>query len=447
MLDVLVIGSGPAGYVAAERAGELGLSAMLVEREEHLGGVCLNSGCIPTKAMLHCAHLYDHARHGAAYGVTAEGLAFDYGVVKARTEGIQDKLRKGIGALMKLHKVEVVRGEARLTAPDTVEVNGETTRARNILICTGSRPFLPPIPGLADNPKVATHVELLAAEAMPDRLCIIGGGVIGVEFAGLYSAVGKEVTVIEMLPGLCGPTDKELAKTVQKALEARGVNIHLQAAVREVDGATVAFDDRKGERQSVEADLVLCATGRSVNVEGLGLEALGVEFDRRGIRVDERARTNVPGLYAAGDVTGRWQLAHFASRQAVVAIEHMAGHDAVCREDAVPTVVYSDPEIASVGLTEAVCKERGIACTVEKFNLGNNGRFLAETDGDRGVCKVVLGAGHGEILGIHIVAPHASEMIAAGAVLIETELRGRDLAEIIFPHPTISEAIHDAVAH
>lgn len=444
MYDVIVIGSGPAGYVAAERAGEMGRQTLLIERDEHLGGVCLNSGCIPTKSMLYCAKAYHHARHGAAFGVHAENVAFDYDAVRTRTVGIQNKLRSGIVGLMKRHKVEVAHGAACLLDRQTVAVGDETYKGRNVLICTGSRPFLPPIPGLTESKAVLTNEGFLSQDAMPENLCIIGGGVIGTEFASLYATVGRRVEVIEMLPEICGPTDTELAKTVRKELEKRGVTFHLKASVTRVEDGTVTFTDKKDTEQTLEADRILVATGRAVNVEDIGLEAAGVDFDRRGIKVNDRAETNVPGIYAAGDVTGRWQLAHFASRQATVAITNMFGGSMRCREDAVPAVVYTDPEIASVGLTQRQCRERGTPVRTAKFNLGANGRYLAETDGGRGVCKLVVGADHGAILGVHMVGPGVSEMIAAAAVAVEGELRAADLAEVIFPHPTISEAIHDA---
>lgn len=445
MYDVIVIGSGPGGYVAAERAGELGKKALIIEKDEHLGGVCLNSGCIPTKSMLYCAKTYHHACHGEAFGVTAKDVSFDYPKVRERTVGIQDKLRGGIAGLMKMNKVDVVKGTASIKNRKIVTVDGKDYEGQNILICTGSRPFVPPIPGLDKNDKVITNEGFLALEKMPKHLCVIGGGVIGTEFACLYATVGRKVTVIEMLPEICGPVDKELSKTVRKELSERGVDFHLKAKVTGVKGGEVTFTDKKGAEQKVTADLILVATGRAVNTEGLGLEALGVDFDRRGIKVNDKAQTNVPGIWAAGDVTGRWQLAHFASRQATVAINNMFGRPDICREEAVPSVVYTDPEIACVGLTEDQCKEMGLEIQTAKYNLGANGRYLAETDGGRGVCKVIVGKEHGELLGVHMVGPGVSEMIAAAATAIECELRGRDMEEIIFPHPTICEVIHDAM--
>ncbi len=445
MYDVIVIGSGPAGYVAAERAGEHGKSALLIEKADNLGGVCLNSGCIPTKSMLFCAKTYDHAQHTEAFGVTVDGVKFDYPKVKTRTEGIQDTLRKGIEGLMKKNKVTVVKGDAEIIERGKVKVGTEVYEGANILICSGSRPFIPPIPGLNTSDKVVTNEGILKQTAMVDHLCVIGGGVIGTEFASVYAMAGKKVTVIEMLPQICGNMDSELSKTVQKGLEKKGVAFHLSAKVTGVDGSKISFTDKKGEAQSVTADLILCSTGRAVNTEGLGLEKLGIDFDRRGIKVNEKAQTNVPGIWAAGDVTGRWQLAHFASRQSTVAIHNMFSHEDICRENAVPAVVYTDPEIASVGLTEDGAKAKGIDFKTLKMPLTASGRYLAETDGERGVVKVVIGAKHKEVLGVHMVGPHVSEMIAAAIVMIETELRASDAGEIIFPHPTVCEVMHDAM--
>lgn len=444
MYDLIVIGSGPAGYVAAERAGELGLSALLVEKDEHLGGVCLNTGCIPTKSMLYSAKVYDHTCHAEAFGVKAEKVTFDYPAVKARTEGVQGMLRKGIAGLMKKNKVEVVKGTATIVAPGKVSVDGTEYEGKNLLICTGSRPFMPPIPGLDANEKVLTNVELLALTEMPDRLCVIGAGVIGTEFACFYAMAGKSVTMIEMLPQICGNTDKELAKTLQKKIESKGVTVHLDATVTGVDSGTVTFRDKKGSEQSVEADMILVATGRAANVDGIGLEAIGVDFDPSGIKVNEKAETNVPHVYAAGDVTGRWQLAHFASRQATVAVNNIAGKTDVCREHAVPAVVYTDPEIASVGLTEAQAKEQGVAVKKAKIPFAVSGRFLAESSGGRAVIKILAHAETEQILGIHMIGPHVSEMLATACTAIEMEMRVKDLREIIFPHPTISEVMFEA---
>ncbi|MFH0911645.1 MAG: NAD(P)/FAD-dependent oxidoreductase, partial [Planctomycetota bacterium] len=346
MHDLIIIGGGPAGCSAAECAGGLGKSVLLVEKEEHLGGVCLNTGCIPTKALLHSARLYDHARHGEAFGVKASGLAFDYAVAKKRAGKVIESLREGLRAILKRNKAQAIRGEAALVGPEKVSVNGEIHEGRHILIATGARPSLPPVEGLEDNDRVLTNEGILALDKMPEELAVIGAGVIGIEFACLYAMAGSRVTVLEMLPQICGGVEPELARLLQRKLEKSGVRFHLSATVERLDGDRLHFRARGGARESLVADRILVATGRRPNVEGLGLEKAGVSFDRKGIPVNDRAETNAPGIYAAGDVTGKWLLAHFAARQARVAVRNMFGEKDFCREDTIPAVVYADPEIA-----------------------------------------------------------------------------------------------------
>lgn len=444
MYDVLILGAGPAGYVAAEHAGALGKKALLVEKEL-LGGVCLNRGCVPTKAFLNAAKLYDHALNAGVFGVTVTGAAFDYGVMKTRTAKVQDTLRNGIAAMMKKNKVEVVTGSATILDKNTVEVNGQQYQCANLLIASGSSPVLPPIPGLAGNPAVVDSTGVLNAETLADSIVIIGGGVIGIEFACFFSLLGKQVTVVEMLPQICGAVDNEIAVTIQRRLEGKGVKIHTSAKVEKIEDNTVHFTDKAGVAQIVESAMILAATGRAANLSGLGLDKLTIDMDKRHIKVNERAETSLPGVYAAGDVTGRWQLAHFASRQGVVAINNMFGHDDVCRECAIPSVIYTDPEVASVGLTEALAKEKGLETKTLKMMLGASGRFLAETEGVRGFIKAIVGD-RGVLLGMHVVGPYASEMIGAACVMIENEMRAKDIAEVVFPHPTVAEIMKEIMA-
>lgn len=443
MYDVIIIGAGPAGYVAAEHAGRLGGKALLIEKDR-LGGVCLNCGCIPTKSFLYSAKQYGHALHAAAFGVAVKEARFDYGAVRARTEKIQETLRNGVAGMMKRRRVEVVAGAAVVVDRNRVRVDDAVYEGKNLLLCSGSSPAHPPIPGLRDNPRVVDSTGMLAAERLADHLVVIGGGVIGIEFASFYALVGKKVTVLEMLPQICGSVDRELAAILQKRLEAAGVAVHLEAKVVRVEGDRVAFVDKGGRAESVAAGMILSATGRAPNVAGLGYENINLDVTRQGVKVNERAETSVPGVYAAGDVAGRLQLAHFASRQAVVAVNNMFGRPDICREDAVPGVIYSDPEIAGVGVTEDQAKERGIRHRVVKAPLAASGRFLAETEGERGMVKAVLGE-RGEVLGMHVVGPYASEMIGAAAVMIEAELRAGDVGQIVFPHPTVSEIMRDVM--
>lgn len=443
MYDVMILGGGPAGYVAAEHAGAEGKKALLIEKSK-LGGVCLNCGCIPTKAFLNSAKLYDHALHAEVFGVTVKEAAFNYEVMKKRTEKVQETLRNGIAGMMKRGKVDVVEGEGYIVNKNAIRVGDKEYEGKNILICTGSRPAIPPIPGLKDNPAVVDSTGILNAEKPAESLVIIGGGVIGIEFACFYALIGRKVTVVEMLPQICGATDLEIAKTIQRKLEGKGVSIHVNATVEKVEGNTVHFKDKTGAGQSVTAELILAATGRAANLQGMGFENLNLDMDKRCIKVNERAETSVPGVYAAGDVTGRWQLAHFASRQGLVAIHNMFGRHEICREDAIPGVIYTDPEIGTVGLTEAQAKDRGIKARVVKMPLGASGRFLAETENERGFVKAVLGE-KGELLGMHVIGSYASEMIGAACVMIENEMRAKDIQEIVFPHPTVSEIMKEVM--
>ena len=440
--DLIVIGAGPGGYVAAERAAAQGLKVLLVEKE-HLGGVCLNVGCIPSKTLLNSAKYYLHALHGAAFGVTAQGVSFDWSKAQSRKGQVIDTLRKGIEGLMKKFKVEVVRGSAKLRADKSVEVNGTAYAAKNILICTGSSPARPPIPGIG-LPGVVDSTGLLALEKLPASLVVIGGGVIGCEFACCFGSLGVPVTVIEMLPEICPQVDAEIAKILRTELAKKNVTFHTGAKVLEITADAVRFE-KDGKPESVARDVVLVSTGRTCNVAGLGLEEVRVDFDKRGIKVDDRCATNVPGIWAAGDCTGKAWLAHTATRMGEVAVNNMTGRADRYRSHAIPGVVYTNPEVATVGLSEDDAKKAGIPVKVAKLPMGASGRYLAETAGERGQVKVVVHAETKVLLGVHLIGGACSEMIWGAAVLIEAEFRVKELEEIVFPHPTVSELIKDAV--
>jgi dihydrolipoamide dehydrogenase len=442
MHDLLIIGAGPGGYVPAERAAAKGLKVLLVEKAQ-LGGVCLNVGCVPSKTLLNSAKYYQHALHGAAFGVAAEKVSFDFAKVMARKQKVIETLRNGVAGLLKKHKVEVVSGTAKLRADRTVEVNGQTYEARHILISTGSSPARPPIPGI-DLPGVVDSTGILSLDALPRSLVIIGGGVIGCEFACFFGSVGVPVTVIEMLPEICPQIDRDIAKVLRSELAKKNIAFHTGAKVLEITKDAVRFE-KDGKAKSVARDLVLVSTGRVPNVAGLGLEDLRVDFDRRGIKVDERCATNVPGVWAAGDCTGQAWLAHTATRMGEVAVNNMAGRADRYRANAIPGVVYTSPEVATVGWSEDDAKKSGIPVKVAKMPMGASGRFLAETDGDRGQVKVVLHAETNVLLGVHMVGGACSEMIWGAAALIEAEFRANEIEEIVFPHPTVSELVRDAV--
>ncbi len=443
MYDLIILGGGPAGYVAAEHAGRMGKKTVLVEKDR-IGGTCLNSGCIPTKSYLHSAKTYDHALSSAVFGVQVQSASFDFDAMKTRTGAVQDTLRNGILGMMKKGKVEVVAGSGVVVDKNTVAVGDNEYKGANLLLCTGSRPAWPPIPGLSENPCVVDSTGMLERNAPADNLVVIGGGVIGLEFAFFHALLGKKVTVLEMLPQIAGAVDRDIAMTIQRKLESKGALVQTGAKVEKVDGNTVFYTDKQGQNLSVQADCILIAAGRVNNIENIGLEKITLDMDAKRIKVNDRGATNIPGVYAAGDITGIYQLAHFASRQATVAVRAMFGEKDICRTDAVPAVIYTDPEIATVGITEDAMKTRGIQGRVVKMPLGASGRWLAETNGERGFVKAVLGE-RNVLLGMHVVGPYASEMIGAACVMIENEMRAEDIREVIFPHPTVSEIMKEVM--
>ncbi len=456
--DVIILGGGPAGYLAADRLGRQGLKVLLVEKQ-FLGGTCLNVGCVPTKTLLNSVKLYAHSRDAADYGVKVEGVSYDWTAMQAWKGEVVGKLCAGIAALMKKRKVEVIEGEGSLTAPGTVLVRpaagGEPQefRARATLVATGSVPAMPPIPGVQDNPLVVDSTGLLALPEVPRRLCVIGGGVIGVEFASLFASLGVEVTVVEMLDEIIPFMDREQAPLLRRALTTAGVKFKLGCRVERIDGSTTHYTTAKGAAESVEADLVLMAIGRRAARQGWGAETVGLDVSPQGVTVDDRMRTNIPGIWAAGDLTGRSMLAHTAYRMGEVAAADiaasLAGNPASnhnrMRYDAIPWVIYSLPEAAGVGLTEAEARERGYQIRKATVPGVLSGRFVAENGfRARGAVKLVADAATDRILGLHIVGSYASEMIWGGAALIEQEMRVRDLREMILPHPTVSELIREA---
>lgn len=454
--DLAVVGGGPGGYVAAERAAAHGLRTVLVERE-HLGGVCLNTGCIPTKTLIHSAKLLQQARHGAAYGVTVEGARYDLSAALAWKEAVTTRLRSGVAAQMERHGVTVEAGTARLTGRGRLAVDGRELGARHVIVATGSRSARPPLPG-ANLPHVVDSSGALRLPHLPARVVIVGGGYIGMEFASYFHAVGVRVVVVEMLEEILAGVDADVVRQLKSALPE--VAWHLQSRVTAIDASGVTVETPAGERTEA-ADLVLLATGRVPNTGGLGLETVGALFNRRGITVDEYQRTNVAGLYAVGDVTGRSLLAHAASRMGEVAAAAIAAErpgSNRMRYHAVPWVVYTLPELAGVGLSEQAARDSGRRVHVARLPLAANGRFLAEhlapaagpSDGraqpnPRGLVKVVVDAATHVLLGVHVIGTPASEIIFGAATMIEAELRVEDLREIVFPHPTVSEALRDVL--
>lgn len=440
--DLIIIGAGPGGYIAAERAGHHGLSVLLIEKNK-LGGVCLNEGCIPSKTMLNSAKMYHHAAHGEGYGVVARDVQFDLAKVHERKAKVMDTLRKGIAGLMKKFKVDVVEGEATLQRDQTVKVGDTVYEGSHILIGCGSSPAKPPIPGI-DLDDVVDSSGILFLDRLPEKLVIIGGGVIGCEFACFYGSIGVPVTVIEMLPEICPPVDPAISKILRSELSKKNVTFHTNAKVEEITDTHVLFS-KDGKQEKEERDVVLVCTGRVPNVANMGFEEAGLDFDRRGIKIDDRCATNLPNVYAVGDVTGKTWLAHSASRMGEVVVNNITGRPDRMRYDAVPGVVYTNPEVANVGMTEKQAEAAGYKVKSGKMPMSANGRYLAEHDGERGMTKVVTDADSGKLLGVHMIGSACSEMIFGAASMIETEMRVSEIKDIVFPHPTTSEVIRDTL--
>ena len=448
MYDLIIIGAGPAGYVAAERAGHNGLQVLMFEKKS-LGGVCLNEGCIPTKTMLYSAKTYENALHGDKYGVFGDNIRFDYGKIVARKNKIVRKLVAGVDAKMKINHVTVVKGEATIQGKSAngIEVvcNGESYSGKNLLICTGSEAFVPPIPGLAEAGEIiVTNREILEMKEQPASLVIIGGGVIGMEFASLYNSLGTKVTVIEMLPEILGNNDFEISAMLRDIYTKKGIEFNLNAKVVQIDGNKVIFE-KDGNKETVEGEKILVSVGRRAVTTGFGLENLNVELLKGGIKVDEKMRTNVPNVFAAGDVTGFSLLAHTAYREGEVVVNNLTGRDDNMRYNAIPNVVYTNPEVAAVGETEESAKEKGIAYKVAKLPMTYSGRFMAENEGGNGLCKVLIGEKYGEIIGVHMLGNPSSELIYGACMAIEQEMTLTEMQEVVFPHPTVSEIFREVV--
>ncbi len=449
MMDLAIIGGGPAGYVAAERAGAKGLGVILFEKNE-LGGVCLNEGCIPTKTLLYSAKLYDYAKHGEKYGIHVSDATYDFGKIVARKNKTVRKLVAGVKASMKEHNIMVVKGEAQIKgrSADGIEIccNGETFHVGNLLLCTGSEAFVPPIHGIKEaGDSVVTNREILAFKEQPRSLVIIGGGVIGMEFASFYNSLGTEVTVIEMLPEILGGLDGEISAMLREIYVKKGIRFHLSCKVTELRGNEVIFVDSEGVSSSVTGEKILISVGRRAVTSGFGLETLGVELERGAVKTDRKMRTNVPNVYAAGDITGFSMLAHTASREGEVVVNNLTGTDDEMRYDAIPGIVYTNPEVACTGLTEEQAQKEGIAYETLKLPMTYSGRFVAENEGATGLCKVLVDT-RKKILGVHMLGNPCSEMIYGACMAIEQGMTVDELQKIVFPHPTVSEIFKETLA-
>lgn len=449
MFDVIVIGGGPGGYLAAERAAHGGLKTLLIEKRA-LGGVCLNEGCIPSKALLNSAKTYEHALRAADYGVSCSGVTIDQKAVIARKARVVRTLVSGVRAKMKAAGVTVVMAEGTVTGKTAegfeVAAGDEKYVGKHLIIATGSSNVIPPLPGLKENLGgfVLTNREVLELQEIPKEFVVIGGGVIGLEMASYYATVGSKVTVVEMLDHIAGATDREISSMLQKDLEKKGIRFLLGHKVMSVEPGKVWAETPAGEKIAVSADKVLLSIGRRANCAGIGLETIGVKFDR-GILTDAMGRTNVPNVYAIGDVNGHHMLAHTAYREAEVAVNTILGKSDFMRYHANPSVIYTQPEIASVGKTEEECKEKGIAYEVQKLSMRYSGRFVAENEGADGLCKILVDHKRRTVLGVHLIGSYSGEIIWGAAQMLELQMRVTDARQIIFPHPTVSEIIRETL--
>ncbi len=448
--DLIILGGGPAGYNASERAAQNGMKALVIEGNA-LGGVCLNEGCIPTKTLLYSAKIYDYSKHGEAYGVRFGSASYDHPFVIDRKNKVVKMLVGGVGATLKSLGVEVVGEFGKITGrgPEgfTVEAGGKEYTGRQLLICTGSTASVPPIPGLRESVASGfgmTNHEILDLREVPKQLVVIGGGVIGLEMASYFNSIGTEVTVIEMLDHIGGPTDREISKILQKNYAKRGVKFLLGAKVTSVGTDCVNYE-LDGKETSVKCDRVLISIGRRAMTKDIGLENIGVLTDRGAIVTNDRCQTNVAGVWAAGDVNGKSMLAHTAYREGEVAVNNMLGKKDTVNYSAIPSVIYTNPEVAAVGETEESAKAKGLDVICKSVTLKMSGRYVAENEGGDGIVKVIVGKEHKNILGIHMIGTYASEMIFGCAFMVDKELRVQDVRKMVFPHPTVCEGIREAM--
>ncbi len=465
--DILVVGAGPGGYVTAIRAAQLGFKTAVVDRE-HLGGICLNWGCIPTKALLRSAEVYHTMQHADAYGLSAQGVGFDLGKVVGRSRGVSSQLSNGVGYLLKKNKVDVIWGEARVTKPGEIAVQPATGSAlggppipppkgakaagiyaaKHIILATGARPRA--LPGLEPDGKLIwTYYEAMVPKSFPKSLLVMGSGAIGVEFAYFYRAMGAEVTIVEVLPQILPVEDAEIAAFARKRFEKMGIKILTGAKVTGVekaeDAITATIEDGKGGTSKITAERMISAVGVVGNTENLGLEALGVTVERNTVATDGHGRTNVAGIYAIGDIAGPPMLAHKAEHEGVICVETIKGlHTHALDRALIPGCTYCQPQIASVGLTEAKAKDSGRKLKVGRFPFVGNGKAIALGEPE-GLVKTIFDAETGQLLGAHMVGAEVTELIQGFVVAMNLETTEEDLMNTVFPHPTLSETMHEAV--
>jgi dihydrolipoamide dehydrogenase len=461
--DVIIIGSGPGGYVAAIRAAQLGLKTAVVERA-YLGGICLNWGCIPTKALLRSAEVFHYMEHAKDYGLAAKDVSFDPAAVVTRSRGVAAQLSNGVAFLLKKNKIDVIWGEANIDAPGKISVKASTAalkteppkgalgagsyQAKNIVIATGARPRA--LPGLEPDKKLVwTYFEAMAPDKMPKSLLVVGSGAIGIEFASFYRTLGVDVTVVEILPQILPVEDEEIAAHARKRFEKAGIKILTEAKVAQLvkgaDNVKATIETKDGKKQELTVDRVISAVGVVGNIENLGLEELGVKTDRGCVVIDGAGRTNVPGVWAIGDVAGPPMLAHKAEHEGVICVETIAGQHAHPMDKAkIPGCTYCNPQVASVGLTEAKAKAAGYDIRVGKFPFIGNGKAIALGEPE-GLVKTIFDKKTGQLLGAHLVGAEVTELIQGFVIAMNLETTEEDLINSVFPHPTLSETMHESV--
>ena len=449
--DLIVLGGGPAGYLTAERAGHAGLKTLVIEKRE-FGGVCLNEGCVPSKTFLNSAKVLDYANHAKNYGVKVEGAtSIDQAFVVERKNGVVKMLVSGIKATLKRHKVTMKSAEAYIeTKTDDgfiIKAGEEKFLAKRLMIATGSMPVVPPITGLKEqiaSGLVLTNREILELKEIPNTLVVIGGGVIGLEMASYFSSVGSKVIVVEMLDKIAGPTEKEISAILQKSLEKKGVIFNLGCKVTAIENDGVVFE-RNGKTEKVTADKILLSIGRRAVTQGIGLENIGVNIERGAIVTDENMRTNIANVYAAGDVNGKVMLAHTAYREAEVAVNTMLGKKDFMRYGVIPSVIYTNPEVGSVGETEESAKAKGLDVKVVSIPMTYSGRYVAENTTLDGICKLVINNKTNTLIGAHIIGSYAGEFIVSVSSMIDLEIDIENIKKLVFPHPTVCEIVREAI--
>jgi dihydrolipoamide dehydrogenase len=457
--DIIIIGSGPGGYVTAIRAAQLGFKTAVVERD-FLGGICSNWGCIPTKALLRSAEIYHYMQHAKDYGLKADNVGFDVAAVIKRSRGVAGRMNAGVAFLMKKNKVSVIWGEATIDAPGKITVKASKTaapkdalapgsyQAKHIIVATGARPRV--LPGLEPDKKLVwTYFEAMNPDKMPNKLLVVGSGAIGIEFASFYRTLGAEVTVVELLPQILPVEDAEIAAFARKQFEKQGIKIITGAKVtkldKQADSVTATIEDGKGGTQSLTVDRVISAVGVVGNIENIGLEKLGVKLERGIIAIDGFCKTNVPGIYAIGDVAGPPMLAHKAEHEGVICVEAIKGmHPHPMDKSMIPGCTYCAPQVASVGLTEQAAKDKKLDVRVGRFPFVGNGKAVALGE-DQGMVKTIFDRKTGQLLGAHLVGPEVTELIQGFVLAMNLETTEEELMHTIFPHPTLSETMKESV--